>query len=146
MVNFVIEDNVKAEEIEEIYKLETLCHQSPWSKSFFYSCLQDSIFFVAYDRDNGVIGFICGKEIGDIGCIYNLAVHPNFRRIGVATALLQRFTEKAKNDGIREIWLEVKKNNFPAINLYKKFNFEIVGVREKYYPGGEDAYLMTLKI
>jgi len=146
VVNFIIKEKVRTEEIEEIYKLETLCYQAPWSKSFFHSCLQDCIFFVAYNKDNGIVGFICGKEIGDIGCIYNLAVHPSFRRMGIATALLRKFIEKAEHDGVKEIWLEVKRSNFPAISLYKKFNFEIIGLRKKYYSDGEDAYLMNLKI
>ena len=40
------------------------------------------------------------------------------------------------------IILEVRKSNFSAINLYLKFGFSELGIREKYYYDGEDAIVM----
>ena len=45
---------------------------------------------------------------------------------------------------MKTITLEVNENNIPAINLYKKFNFEQVGLRKKYYNNADAAILMTL--
>ena len=47
-----------------------------------------------------------------------------------------------KLDEYSSIFLEVRKSNFPAINLYLKFGFSELGIREKYYNDGEDAIIM----
>ncbi len=48
--------------------------------------------------------------------------------------------------GIHEITLEVRKSNTIAIRLYESYGFKIVTVRENYYPNGESALLMYLRI
>ena len=40
--------------------------------------------------------------------------------------------------------MEVNQNNIPAINLYKKYGFNILGTRKKYYNNTDDAIIMTL--
>jgi len=54
--------------------------------------------------------------------------------------------EKFKKHNVSEIYLEVRVTNYPAINLYKKLNFEIVKVIPGYYSDGEDAYVMSLRL
>jgi len=74
--------------------------------------------------------------------ILNLAVLPDFRKLGLATALLRRGFEVCKKMGIAQSFLDVKISNTPAIELYKKFGYVQIGVRKKYYPDTkEDALL-----
>jgi len=74
--------------------------------------------------------------------ILNLAVHPDYRKKGLATSLLQRAFEICKKKGIAKSFLDVKVSNTPAIELYKKFGYVQIGVRKKYYPDTkEDALL-----
>ena len=64
-------------------------------------------------------------------------VKENYRCMGIASKLMDRmFEEKYSN-----ITLEVRKSNFSAINLYKKYGFKVASIRYRYY-GDEDAYLM----
>lgn len=56
--------------------------------------------------------------------------------------LLEALINKAKETCIF-ITLEVNVKNIPAINLYKKYNFKILGTRKKYYNNKFDAYIMT---
>lgn len=69
---------------------------------------------------------------------------PGALKMGVMQALFQRLIGSLSQGS--EIWLEVHENNFKAINLYKKQGFNVVGRRPRYYPGGGEATLMSLKI
>ena len=60
--------------------------------------------------------------------------------------MLEELIRIAKNRKLKDITLEVNINNIPAINLYKKYNFEEVGIRKKYYNNVEDALIMTKKL
>ena len=73
----------------------------------------------------------------------NIAIHKNYRQQGFASSLLSEVINYCKNNGINKINLEVNENNIPAINLYKKLNFRIDGIRKKYY-GNNDAIIMHI--
>lgn len=60
--------------------------------------------------------------------------------------MLEELIKIAKDRKLKDITLEVNVNNIPAINLYKKYEFEEVGVRKKYYNNVDDAIIMTLKL
>ena len=57
-----------------------------------------------------------------------------------------KLLELAKEKQCTQINLEVAEKNLVAINLYKSFNFQKVGLRKNYYKNGDNAILMTLKI
>lgn len=92
--------------------------------------------------DEMIKGVLVFDYIYDRIEIEYIVVDPKYRKIGVATKLLKYIEEnyKAKN-----ITLEVKKNNIPAINFYNKNGFSIVSVRKNYYKD-EDGYLMLKEI
>ena len=68
------------------------------------------------------------------------------RKNKIATKMLERLIEISKQRKLNNITLEVNINNKPAINLYKKYHFEEVGLRKKYYNNTDDAIIMTLKL
>lgn len=63
------------------------------------------------------------------------------RKQNIATKLLDYFFKEYYSKDKKDIILEVAVNNISAINLYKKFDFEIINIRKKYY-NGIDAYIM----
>ena len=71
------------------------------------------------------------KNIDDYE-IEAIAVDENYRRVGIGKALLDYFFEQFLKKG-DTILLEVAENNIKAINLYKKYGFEIISRRKKYY-------------
>jgi ribosomal-protein-alanine N-acetyltransferase len=74
--------------------------------------------------------------------IMNVAVDPDCRRRGLATALLTRLIERVDDDEARYT-LEVRRSNGPAIELYERFGFLVAGLRRRYYQdNGEDALVM----
>ena len=71
----------------------------------------------------------------------NVAVDPNLRRRGIATALISRVLERVEVDA--QLTLEVRRSNTGAIELYERFGFRSAGVRRRYYQdNGEDAIVM----
>lgn len=60
--------------------------------------------------------------------------------------MLEELIKIAKDRKLKDITLEVNINNIPAINLYKKYSFEEVGIRKKYYNNIDDALIMTKKL
>ena len=93
---------------------------------------------LVYEIDNKIIAFLDYSKMYEKMEIYYIYVLNEFRHNHIATKLLEYMIN---NNEFENITLEVNVNNIGAINLYKKFNFEIVATREKYY-NGVDAYLM----
>ena len=82
--------------------------------------------------------------IMDEAHIATLAVHPEWRRQGIARKLLKHVLARAADEGARTVMLDVRSGNLPAQALYAEFGFEVVGRRPGYYKdNGEDALLMT---
>ena len=100
----------------------------------------------AAELDGRVVGMLVLWMIIDEAHIATLAVHPDFRRQGIAKQLLVIALEKASEEGAQSALLEVRAGNEAAQTLYQKYGFEVVGRRERYYKdNNEDAVLMTLK-
>jgi len=71
-------------------------------------------------------------------------VLPEARRLGIATVMMLRAMKAMKvYYGAAEVYLEVRVSNTPAISLYEKLGYRVVGRIPKYYSDGEDAYLMA---
>ena len=66
------------------------------------------------------------------------------RSKGIGELLLISGIEQAVENGSRVVTLEVRKSNSVAIELYRKYGFQEVGLRRRYYSDdGEDAVIMT---
>ena len=75
--------------------------------------------------------------------ITNVCARPEFRRRGVASAVLRWLMRRALEKGAGRITLEVRVSNVAAMHLYEKFGFHICGKRTSYYTdNGEDAYIL----
>ena len=91
-------------------------------------------------EDNEIIGYLYYSDIYDRVEINQIEIKTNHRRNGKATMLMHKLID----DTNKSITLEVNKNNIPALNLYKKFDFNEVAIRKNYY-NGVDGILMERK-
>ena len=98
---------------------------------------------IVYD-DKYIRGLIYFEEIYERVDIDYIFVSNNYRRQGIGSKLLKYLIDYCKKKNISNITLEVNKNNIPAINLYKKYEFEIVATRKNYYQE-DDGLLMIRK-
>ena len=95
--------------IEELERLEKECFSTPWSFDALVSELSNplAVFRVA-EIGGRVAGYVGMQHIVDEGYICNIAVFPQFRRLGVATRLMETLDEYAKENDMASISLEVR--------------------------------------
>lgn len=134
------------EDLESVIEIEESSFPIPWSRnSFLYELLENerAVYLVAKDTFNRVLGYVGLWIVFDEGHITNLAVHPLYRRQGVAQALLEGLIETVRPKGVQHLTLEVRVSNRPAQQLYEKMGFVHMGIRRKYYlDNNEDAFIM----
>jgi ribosomal-protein-alanine N-acetyltransferase len=134
-------------DLPQVCVIEKGSHTVPWSnKSFEYEIENKDAFLRVAVLDEKVAGYICIRMVPDLINLLNLTVSSEFRRMGIASMLL--------NDappGLRhlkpdtEITLEVRESNTTAIRLYEKYGFSIKCKRQDYYKTpDEDAIIMNL--
>jgi len=135
-----------AENAASIAALERECIECPWSEEQIAESIKSPgyTFFTA-NFDGAFAGYIGVLWCLDEGNICNVAVSPNARRAGVATALVTALADEAKRRGAVRIFLEVNENNVAAKSLYDKFGFTVSYRRPNYY-GAEAALVMIKEI
>jgi ribosomal-protein-alanine N-acetyltransferase len=92
-----------------------------------------------------LIGFIAGdpRRRDNTGWILTLGVLPDWRRRGIARALLNKCEEKLH---MPQMKLSVRRSNTAAICLYEKLGYKQVDIWSKYYRGGEDGLVLAKKM
>jgi ribosomal-protein-alanine N-acetyltransferase len=98
-----------------------------------------------WPKENGVVlGYAGLSVVAGEGYINNIAVRQEYRKQGVASALLDVFLRFAQAQNLEFLTLEVRLSNQAAKGLYMKHGFAQVGRRKDYYDDPrEDAILMT---
>ena len=140
-------EEAKIHDLSEILKIERMSFEYPWSEDTFlalFSVLFTKKFIIKNNEDK-ILGFLIYNEIFEEFHILNIAVHKEAQGKGIGTKLLNFIIEKARKQNDAYIFLEVRTTNISAINLYKKFNFEILETKKAYYENGDDAFIMLLK-
>lgn len=133
--------------LDSLADLESLAFSTPWSYDALAEELQNplAVFLVAEDVDaESAVGYLGMHHILDEGFIANLAVHPAYRRQGIARSLLREAQEYAEAHDLARLTLEVRASNVPAIALYEGMGFTRDGVRPGFYDSPkEDAAIYS---
>ncbi len=125
-------------------ELERRCFGDPWSERSFRETLSaPGTFGLIAQARRGILGYLVGSEYHGTGEVLNLAVSPDFRRRGVARALLEAGVAAMAERGADEVFLEVRESNHVARALYGAYGFRPVGQRASYYRSPrEDALVL----
>ena len=133
-----------AADIPAVALIEKECFSQPWSEQGFLDGMKDAIFFVAEDPQ--IAGYIGMYRMPPEGEITNVAVTQKMRGKGYGRELLLTMQRWAAEHEIDRIILEVRSKNEPAIQLYRTYGFEKIGVRKNFYQfPREDADIMEWK-
>ena len=133
--------------LDSLADLESLAFSTPWSYDALAEELQNplAVYLVAEDVDaESAVGYLGMHHILDEGFIANLAVHPAYRRQGIARSLLREAQEYAEAHDLARLTLEVRASNVPAIALYEGMGFTRDGIRPGFYDSPkEDAAIYS---
>ena len=136
----------REELLPQLQQIEQRSFSVPWTEAMLRLQLDPNshVFLTAETGAGLVAGYVGMMYVLDEGYISNVAVAPEYRRQGIADALLDALEARARALRLRFLTLEVRQSNGPAIALYQKHGFSVVGRRPNYYEKPrEDALLMT---
>ena len=130
-------------DLPQVIAIERRAFPTPWSLAMFVLELsKPSGICLAARRGGRMCGYTVCSRYDTVWHIMNVAVDPDERRTGVATALLEALLERVGDKRARYT-LEVRQSNLAAIELYQRFGFRTAGLRRRYYQdNGEDALIM----
>lgn len=128
------------EHIDYIYNIELEAFDDSWTKNMIYYGVYDvNTDLLVLLEDKELIGYLFISEIMGEASIDNIAIKKEFRSKGYSKVIMDYVIEHYGN---MPITLEVRVGNEPAIELYKKYDFKIEGIRKDYYGKGIDAHIM----
>lgn len=138
-------DKMSLKDLTSIKDILTTEFDDFWNYEILKSELEsgNSYFFVVKNTLDEVVGFAGIKVILDEADIMNIVVKKDFRNKKIGSLLLEHLISYSKSINLKNITLEVNKNNLSAIKLYEKFAFDRLGIRKKYYNGKDDAIIMS---
>ena len=132
--------------VPQVAELEKLCFSEPWSERSVASELNNPLALWLVADDNGrVAGYIGSQTVMDETDMMNVAVHPDYRKQGIATALIVGLVEELRKMGSRCLTLEVRASNENAIRVYERLDFQQVGCRKNYYRNPKEDALILRK-
>lgn len=138
---------MRESDLNEVMKIEKASFKRPWFRFFFESdLLRTNAYLWVAKEGNKLLGYLVAYHTSDELHIANIAVEEKERRRGIGSLFMKKIIDLARDLRALRIFLEVRPSNLAAINLYKKFGFEVVDRRKHYYQDGEDALLMEERI
>jgi ribosomal-protein-alanine N-acetyltransferase len=131
--------------LRSVLRIEGQVYPRPWSFTLFMSelNLRASRHYVAARLDGVVVGYAGMMFSLDEAHVTTIAVAPRWQHHQIGTRLLVNLARTAIASGSRHMTLEVRMSNAAAQGMYRRFRFEVEGVRKNYYAEiNEDALIM----
>ena len=131
-------------DVFDILSLDNENFSNNFDEAFYLEYIQNQRVIIA-EKEKNVIGYILFNQILDEAEIYKIVVSKDFRKKQIAFKIMEFFQDELKKNDVKKIFLEVRKNNILAINLYKKCGF--IEIREivDYYSNPKENGIMMLK-
>ena len=131
-------------DVSDILSLDDENFSNNFDEKFYLEYIKNQRVIVAENQKN-IVGYILFNQILDEAEIYKIVVSKNFRKKQIAFKIMEFLLNELKKNNVKKIFLEVRKSNIPAINLYKKCGF--IEIREivDYYTNPKEDGIMMLK-
>lgn len=142
---------ISRDDLNPILAIEKLSFKSPWGRISFEGelCCRDALSYVVRsaetDMAEQIIAYAFLRRVADELHILKIAVTPARREEGVATWILHRCFAIGAQQGADSVHLEVRPSNVPAVTLYEKLGFKVIGRRPNYYMDSREDALMMIK-
>ena len=136
-------------DLPEVALVEQHSYAFPWSENIFRDCLRVGYTCRALDLSGQIIGYgVMSLGAGEAH-ILNVCVRTDLRGLGVGRRLMDYLLDRARDEYMQDVFLEVRPSNAVALRLYESMGFERIGVRKGYYQavgGREDALVYKLQL
>ncbi len=135
-------------DLAAIVELERRCFAEVWSEGALLQVLGNPAYLVLVERGEGESprAYLIGWQVGSDVELARLGVMPEERGQGRGAAMVEAALRIWQTASAQNVWLEVREGNVAARRLYEKRGFGEVGRRPNYYPDGETALVLQLKI
>ncbi|MFT5881399.1 MAG: ribosomal-protein-alanine N-acetyltransferase [Moritella sp.] len=133
------------EHLPFIHTIEVASHAFPWSEKILASNFGTRYFNFLLMKDEKILGYYFASQVADEASLLNIAISPDQQGKGYGKLLINHLISQCENQGLYQLWLEVRESNVTAYQLYLNAGFNEVDRRIGYYPatvGREDAIMM----
>ena len=136
--------------LEAVLLVEKRAYSHPWTRGNFVDSQQAGYQVQLLMGERSLLGYFVAMEGVQEVHLLNITVAPEFQRQGWACVMLDALCVWSRGRGAQMLWLEVRKSNTRAAEVYRRYGFQLVGERKNYYPAHmgqrEDALVMSLKL
>ncbi|MFQ6108140.1 MAG: ribosomal protein S18-alanine N-acetyltransferase [Candidatus Aminicenantales bacterium] len=140
---------MREEDVPEVWAIERASFSNPWHKTAFFGEIHNQPishpFVIVHSIEKKIIGYVIYWELEKEVQISNIAIHPDYRRMGIGEVVLRQIVSQLKEEKTRFVFLEVRPSNTAALNLYRKLEFRIVGIRPNYYSNPKEHAIIMGK-
>ncbi len=135
-------------DLGRVLEIERRSFEQPYSREILEQELKiqvANLWVATYRRK--IVAYIDFWLVRDEMELISIAVHPDFKRLGIAEFLMAEMIRYAYHNHVAFVYLDVRASNAPAQHLYSKFSFQKVGIRRRYYSDNqEDAIIMKKEL
>lgn len=137
-------------DIDAMASLDAVCFKKAWGHDEFAGDMEntgprESAYVAAHNIKGEMIAFAGAVYLDDDAEVNRVAVHPLYRRRGIAGRCMEMLLDRLGKAGVKRAVLEVRESNRSAITLYKNCGFRVISKRKNYYRStGENALIMEL--
>jgi [ribosomal protein S18]-alanine N-acetyltransferase len=137
--------SMERRDLDRVMEIETQSYAEPWLREHFLYELETSaitrlMVIEKKDRIQGYVGiWLLLPEIH----ITNITVAPECRFQGLGSRMMEYVMNLTYELRVKQVTLEVRHNNMSALALYRKFGFEVRGMRKNYYTA-EKAHALIM--
>ncbi|MDR2014136.1 MAG: ribosomal protein S18-alanine N-acetyltransferase [Azoarcus sp.] len=135
-------------DLDWVVEQEISLHRFPWSRGNFTDSLAAGHACWLMHDAGAPVGYAVVLGVLDEAHLLNISVVRAAQGRGLGSRLLEHLLSTARNEGVRQFFLEVRPSNLSALALYRHAGFVEIARRRGYYPsqdGREDAIVMRLE-
>jgi len=138
---------MQQDDVPSVMEIEQEVVDFPWTHSIYSDCIKVGYDCWVLDDSDEIVGYGVLSVAAAEGHILNLIIRPERQHQGLGRRMLNHLIEQAKKLQANSVYLEVRRSNTIAYDLYIKTGFIVIGERKDYYPaidGREDALVLEL--
>lgn len=133
-------------DLDEVLAIEYRVYPFPWSRGNFADSMTSGYSCWVCRVGGELVGYLILMLAVDDAHLLNISVSEKRQGMGFGARLLRQAMISGRLGGATTLLLEVRPSNEKALELYRHFGFQQIGVRRGYYPaekGREDALVLT---